>query len=129
MTTKSASVIALSTPLDREAHHADDNLRTVPDHPHRGPVASGGVAPQDQVHLQAKARPILLQMLASELEVEVTVKDRDLGVDVLREKAEDVIDHLHDLLGTEDHCDALNAASALIGALDRVSYRELASHS
>jgi hypothetical protein len=58
--------------------------------------------------------PILLQMLASELEVEVTVEDLDLGVDGLRDKAEGFVDHLHDLLATEEHHEALDAASDLM---------------
>lgn len=73
--------------------------------------------------------PILLQMLASELEVEVNVQDLDLTIDGLRDKAEGFVDHLHDMLGTEDHYEALNAASDLIEAVDRLSYRELVSGS
>lgn len=73
--------------------------------------------------------PILLQIVASELEVEVTVQDLDLGVDGLRDKAEGFVDHLHDLLGGDHHDEALEAASDLIEALDRVSYRELVSGS
>jgi len=84
-----------------------------------------GVLRKTSFTRRQRLAPILFQMLASELEVEVVVKDLDLTADGLRDKAESFVDHLHDLLGTEEHYEALNAASDLIEALDRVSYREL----
>ncbi len=73
--------------------------------------------------------PILLKMFTSELEVEVSIDHPRQGADGLRDKAEDFIDALHDLLGGEDHHEALDVVSDLIEALDRVSYRALVSSS